>query len=224
MHQKLRIATSILLIVLATVWFARQSQSIDFEQLEQIAAKRYGNEALQAVHSWRIALENTGKKENEQLKAVNTFFNQQILFEDDKVIWGQSDYWATPLEILWKGSADCEDFAIAKYVSLKALGIAPEKLRLTYVKARIGGPSSDFFQAHMVLAYYANPNDEPMILDNLITDIRPASRRQDLIPIFSFNAEGLWVAGAGPSPQASGTSRLSRWKDVLERMKADGYQ
>ena len=224
MPSNIRIAISILLILLATAWFARQSQGIDFEQLEQIAAKRYGNESMLAVRSWRIALEGAGDKETEQLKAVNAFFNQQILFEDDKLIWGQSDYWATPLEILWKGSADCEDFAIAKYVSLKALGISPSKLRLTYVKARIGGPSSDLFQAHMVLAYYATPDIEPLILDNLITDIRPASRRLDLIPIFSFNSEGLWVAGAGSTPQASGTSRLSRWKDVIERMKMDGYQ
>jgi hypothetical protein len=40
-----------------------------------------------------------------------------------------------------------------------------------------------------VLAYYALPEAEPLILDNLISELRPASRRPDLTPVFSFNAE-----------------------------------
>ena len=73
----------------------------------------------------------------------------------------------------------------------------------------------------MVLGYYARPTDEPLVLDNLIGNVRPASSRSDLAPVFSFNNSGLWVAGASTST-ADPTTRLSRWRDVLERMRQDG--
>lgn len=113
---------------------------------------------------------------------------------------------------------DCEDFAIAKYFSLIAMGMAPAKMRMVYVRAQNGG----VVQAHMVLAYYPEPNAEPLILDNLITDMRPASRRPDLAPVFSFNAEGLWQ-GVGPSSAGDPVARLSRWRDVLNKAKSEGW-
>ncbi|WP_410499841.1 transglutaminase-like cysteine peptidase [Chitinibacter sp. S2-10] len=158
--------------------------------------------------------------ETEQLKRVNAFFNSKLSFNDDSKIWNTSDYWATPLETISKAAGDCEDFAIIKYFSLKELGVAPEKLRLSYVKAKIGGSNSTITQAHMVLTYYATPDAEPLVLDNLITEIRPASRRPDLTPVFSFNSEGIY-AGSGAQPTAA-IDRLSRWKDVLLRMKSEG--
>jgi len=102
------------------------------------------------------------------------------------------------------------------------MGVPNAKLRMIYVRARIGGAGSTKSEAHMVLGYYANPADEPMVLDNLITTIRPASSRSDLSPVFSFNNEGLWVSGAATS-SADPTARLSRWRDVLERMRQEGF-
>jgi len=219
-----RITALALVLGLAAPWFAQFSSGIDFMRLEQVAAQRYGGQTVQAVRDWRAALERAGASDSDKLQAVNRFFNRSILFVDDKMVWGKSDYWATPLELLWKGAGDCEDYSIAKYFSLKALGVSPAKLRITYVKARIGGMYSNIYQAHMVLAYYNTPQAEPLILDNLISEIRPASRRTDLVPIFSFNADGIWVAGRGPEPQASSTSRLSRWRDLLDRMRNEGFE
>ena len=62
-------------------------------------------------------------------------------------------------------------------------------MRLIYVKARIGGTASSLPQAHMVLAYYPTPDAEPLVLDNLMPEIRPASHAPDLQPVFSFNSE-----------------------------------
>lgn len=160
----------------------------------------------------------------EKIRKVNDFFNRRIAYGEDVDIWGQSDYWATPLEVMGRGEADCEDFAIAKYFSLLIIGVPADRLRITYVKARIGGPHSNVSIAHMVLGYYPTADDEPMILDNLLNDIRPASRRPDLAPVFSFNSEGLWLGNApGVSSSGSSTARLSRWRDLLSRMKADGF-
>lgn len=220
----LRYFSQLIILLLAAAWTGQLASGIDFVRLEDVAAQRYGAQVAAAVRDWKTMSGRVGENgDMEKLNGVNDFFNRRIRFEEDKVVWGKSDYWATPLETLSRGAGDCEDFTIAKYVSLKALGMPPAKLRLTYVKARIGGPSSNLTQAHMVLAYYAAPDAEPVILDNLIGEIRPASRRPDLTPIFSFNSEGLWVSGSA-GPQPGGSSRLSRWRDLLARMQADGYE
>jgi predicted transglutaminase-like cysteine proteinase len=160
----------------------------------------------------------------DKLRRVNEFFNRRIEFAEDRQVWGQSDYWATPMETLAKGKGDCEDFTIAKYFTLLNAGIPNEQLRLVYVKARIGGPNSTLVQAHMVLAYYSAPDAEPLVLDNLITDIRPASRRPDLAPVFSFNSRGIWQGAGGSDPQgAGGIGRLSRWQDLLQRARQEGF-
>lgn len=196
------------------------------EKLLQLAQARYGSPAVLAVNQWReLLVRSQGLPESEQIARINDFFNRRITFLEDTEIWGKADYWATPLETLGRGRGDCEDFAIAKYVSLRSLGVPFDKLRLTYVRAQIGGTGSGISQAHMVLAYYPSPNAEPLILDNLLGDIRPASQRHDLFPVFSFNSEGLWVGG-GPTEKASGssTARLSRWRDLLARMQAEGIE
>lgn len=156
-----------------------------------------------------------------RLQAINDFFNRRIVFRDDVQVWGQIDYWASPFETMGKGEGDCEDFALAKYFSLRAVGVAASKLRLVYVRAQMGGPGGPV-QAHMVLAYYAQPDAEPLILDNLISELRPASRRPDLTPVFSFNAEGLWQ-GTGAQSAGDPLARLSRWRDALAKARAEGF-
>jgi len=196
---------------------------LDMDRMILLASERYGDAGASSVVAWRELLtQASGQNEAVKLRRVNEFFNRRTRFGDDIDLWGKSDYWATPLEVLGRSQGDCEDFAIAKYATLKLLGVAPEKLRLVYVKARIGGPTSSVVQAHMVLSYYPAPGDEPLVLDNLISDIRPASRRTDLIIIFGFNAEGLWVGGA--VPRASSPQRLSKWQDVLTRMRNEGIE
>lgn len=199
---------------------APQAGLPNVEKMLQLAQARYGALAVQSVNEWRAAVTGAqGLPDSEKINRINEFFNRKIVFVDDIEAWGKTDYWATPLESLGRGRGDCEDFAIAKYVSLRSLGVPLDRLRLIYVRAQIGGTS----QAHMVLAYYPSPKAEPLILDNLIGDIRPASQRNDLFPVFSFNSQGLWV-GSGPSEKASGsaTARLSRWRDLIARMRDEG--
>lgn len=160
-----------------------------------------------------------------RLQKVNEFFNRKIIYFEDQEIWSLSDYWATPLESLSKGKGDCEDYVIAKYFALRNMNIPDTQLRLIYVKARIGGPASDIQQAHMVLAYYASAEAEPVVLDNLISDIRPASRRTDLFPVFSFNSQGVFTGTAANAALGpGGASRLSRWQDLLERARREGFE
>jgi len=157
----------------------------------------------------------------DRLQAVNDFFNRRIAFREDSEVWGQIDYWASPLETLDKGAGDCEDYAIAKYFSLLAVGMPASSLRLVYVRAQLGGTGGPL-QAHMVLAYYASPNADPLILDNLVGSLRPASRRPDLQPVFSFNSEGLWQ-GTGSASAGDPVARLARWPAVLAKARAEGF-
>lgn len=195
----------------------------DLDKIQSVALQRYGAKGSDLVIAWRAMMtEGSRLSEPEKLAHVNNFFNRRMLFENDIAVWQQDDYWATPLEFMGRNAGDCEDFSIAKYVTLLHMGVPNAKLRMIYVRARIGGAGSTKSEAHMVLGYYANPADEPMVLDNLITTIRPASSRADLSPVFSFNNEGLWVSGATTS-SADPTARLSRWRDVLERMRQEGF-
>lgn len=194
---------------------------LDFDRLQQALISRFGPGQAMLLADWQKMLAN-GKNaaEADKLRRVNDFFNRRIVFDDDISIWGQADYWATPIELIGQGRGDCEDFSIAKYYSLIDLGIPVGKLRLVYVKARQEGPAGPILQAHMVLAYYATPNADPLVLDNLNTEIRPASRRTDLAPIFSFNSAGLWQ-GTG---NQSSKSNLSRWQDLLTRARAESFE
>ena len=197
----------------------------DFDKLLATLTQRWGAGATSKFNAWRALIANASSlSDNDRLKKVNDFFNRQLRFGEDADIWNQPDYWATPMESLGQGAGDCEDFAIAKYFSLREAGVAPTKLRLIYVRASSGTAGGAPSQAHMVLAYYAQPEAEPLVLDNLINDIRPASRRPDLVPVFSFNSDGVFTGSAKEKTPTAGTGLLSRWEDLLKRARAEGFE
>lgn len=191
--------------------------ALDRPRLTQ-SAQAMGPAAVQRTQALLREMEQAATDELEKVKGINQFYNRQIQYREDIDNWGAVDYWASPMELLQRGAGDCEDYAIAKYFSLIAMGLPPAKMRMVYVRAQTGGA----IQAHMVLAYYPDTNAEPWILDNLITEIRPASRRPDLAPVFSFNAEGLWQ-GVGSASAGDPTARLSRWREVLSKAKSEGW-
>lgn len=195
------------------------SGAVDLDRMQQLALSRYGQEAAKTVGEWRSMIDDSKHlPEIKKLIAVNDFFNNRIRWVQDPEAWQQADYWATPLQTMGKKMGDCEDFAIAKYATLILAGIDVNKLRITYVKAAIGG----IHAAHMVLAYYETPTAEPRILDNLKREIFPASWRKDLTPVYGFNSLGIWVGGQlSPSTTDTGAN-LSRWSDLLQRAAAEG--
>lgn len=211
------------LIVLLCLVGALKVAAVDFDRMQNILSQRFGPAAQESFRDWQKLLQaNAGQTAPVQLKQVNDFFNRRVRFRDDPLVWGQSDYWATPMETLGKGAGDCEDFAIAKYFTLLLLNVPDEKLRLVYVQARLGGINSSITQAHMVLAFYPSPEAEPVLLDNLINDLQPASRRPDLNPVFSFNSQGIWQGATG-ARGSGGPASLSRWQELLRRARTEGF-
>lgn len=196
--------------------------AVDLDKMERLALSRYGPNTAQTVQDWRIMIEDIGSlSENKKVIKVNDFFNRRIRWVEDAQNWGQKDYWATPLETMARRKGDCEDFSIVKYATLLLAGVDIDKLRITYVKASAGGYSTNSI-AHMVLAYYPTPSADPLILDNMVDSVLPASRRTDLKPVFGFNSNGLWVGGAAAPATRDPGAKLSRWRDLLQRMTADG--
>lgn len=186
------------------------------EFLDEIAAE-FGYRAQDRVVAWQKLIEkNQGNDDYQNIFSVNRFFNK-VRFISDKKHWKRNDYWATPVEFLSTNGGDCEDFSIAKYFTLRELGVPDEKLRITYVKAL------ELNQAHMVLAYYPTPGSDPLILDNLIKKIQRASTRDDLLPVYSFNGENLWMSkerGQGRKI-AGGSGRINLWRDLKVRMQQE---
>jgi predicted transglutaminase-like cysteine proteinase len=208
-------------LLLNTSWL----HAADGEKMQQ-AAQRQGVKAIAGVKALQALMLSVSDLDDDgRLQAINQFYNRRIQFRDDAEVWGQPDYWASPLELLEKSQGDCEDYVIAKYFSLLSMGMPSAKLRLVYVRALLGGPGGAV-QAHMVLAYYPTATTvapaEPLILDNLISDIRPASRRPDLTPVFSFNSDGLWQ-GVNGAPDGDPLVRLSRWREVVNKARAEGF-
>ncbi|WP_312985457.1 cysteine protease LapG [Atlantibacter sp.] len=193
----------------------------NFVAIDNSTKRLYGVATPQAqrrIDDWAALLKNQPEGDvREKLSRVNQFFNKRLEFKDDIVVWRQQDYWATPIEFLRKGAGDCEDYAIAKYLTLREMGVPASQLRITYVKAL------QLNQAHMVLTWYPTPNAIPLVLDNLKDAILPATQRPDLLPVYSFNGEGMWLPQAGSNKRVGDSKRLSRWQDLLTRMRAEGF-
>jgi predicted transglutaminase-like cysteine proteinase len=178
------------------------------------AETKYGKDAVERLVAWEnLIRQDNSSSDSAKLKKTNQFFNERIQFVDDIDLWGKKDYWATPIEFLCRRAGDCEDFAIAKYFTLKAMGMPDKKLNIQYVKAL------RYNIAHMVLTYFSSPGAEPLVLDNLVDTIDPASKRTDLLPVFSFNGTSLWLAKRrGRGKLAGSSSRLKAWGNLQERM------
>jgi len=128
-------------------------------------------------------------------------------------LWGVNNYWATPIEFIGVNGGDCEDYSIAKYYTLLELGVPDEKMRITMVRA------VHLNQYHMVLAYYDTPASVPLILDNIDGEIKPATKRNDLLPVYSFNGTQLWLnKEKGRGILAGNSKRLKRWTSLKKRL------
>jgi predicted transglutaminase-like cysteine proteinase len=208
----------VLLASFAVAAFAAELVAITDGQIAKLA-QQFGPVAKTRLIAWREILTTPRYKqlpEVDKLRLVNDFMNQTP-FLSDREHWGKEDYWATPIEFLSTNGGDCEDYSIAKYFTLRALGVPDDKLRITYVKELV-----IYNEAHMVLAYFPTPDSEPLVLDNINKTIQPASNRNDLLPVYSFNGSGLWLAKeqTGRAQSVGGSDRIGHWRDLQSRLRA----
>ncbi|MGJ0287472.1 transglutaminase-like cysteine peptidase [Aliarcobacter cryaerophilus] len=170
----------ILISIFFLLFFTINADFVDTSLILKVEEK-YGKFAKNRFIALNTMLEkNKNSDLRTKLEKINDFFND-IKYASDQTVYGTSDYWANPYEFLAKDKGDCEDYAIAKYLALEYLGVPTSKMFLSYVRVK----SSN--EAHMVLTYFETPSSEPLVLDNLRKTIQPASKRDDLIPVFNFN-------------------------------------
>ncbi len=195
---------------------AKSTFFISENRLNDISNK-YGSKAYKRVVLWDNLLNKSKKLSSlKKLKNINDFFNK-IKYKRDKAHWKKKDYWASPFEFMGTGAGDCEDYAIAKYFSLIKLGIPENKLRITYVK--LLRRRTKYEEAHMVLTYFHKPNSTPIVLDNVNKKLKLSTKRRDLKPVYSFNANGLWQAkNKGRSSLKVGKNNLKNWKSMMRRI------
>lgn len=202
-------------VVFSAVCWATISDDLFTDDFFKQIQQRYGEERLEDFSDWRDTIaEGSTLSDMDRLHLANQFANRRIRFVSDNDHWQKSDYWATPLESLGSKGGDCEDFAIFKYFTLKAMGVDESKMRLMYVRALL------INEPHMVLIYFEDPKAMPLVLDNLKTQILPASQRRDLKPVYSFNGQGLWLAkaqGLGSNKPTSGGTK--NWTDLVNRIE-----
>ena len=153
------------------------------------------------VMAWQAMLSGeVGRAPLDQLQAVNRFLNNWR-YKADAQNYGQRDYWATPLEFL-RQSGDCEDYAIAKYVSLRQLGFRAEHLRMVVVRDIVRD------LAHAVLAVYLD--DQVYILDNLTRAVLPQEQLTHYVPYYSINETTRWAHVAPADTLVSSAANRDR--------------
>ncbi|MCG3662172.1 transglutaminase-like cysteine peptidase [Aliarcobacter butzleri] len=191
-------------IIIIFLLFSTLSADFASESLIDKVEKKYNKFAKNRFVALNKLLEKI-KNEDVQakLEKVNDFFNN-VKYNSDQKIYGVSDYWATPIEFLARDEGDCEDYVIAKYFALEYLGVPTSKMFLSYVKVKKSN------EAHMVLSYFETPTSEPIILDSLKKVILPASKRDDLTPVFNFNPNIL---------KGNKTAAHKKWDTLIQNYK-----
>lgn len=119
----------------------------------------------------------------EQLKMINRFWNQWP-YRLDLEVYHRPDYWAVPDEFRTK-SGDCEDYSIAKFYTLKALGFPPDQMRIVVLMETVRNV------AHAVLVVYLD--GDAYVLDNLSNNVLSHTRYKSYVPQFSVNEKFRWA-------------------------------
>lgn len=144
-------------------------------------ARRFNRCHLQ---EWRQLLRDIAALEPlAQLEAVNSFMNRAP-YVTDPINYGVPDYWATPMQFMGK-DGDCEDYAIAKYFSLRQLGLPDQRMRIVIVD------DLNLRIPHAILVVYLG--ERAYILDNQISRVVPAEVVNHYKPIYSINEQAWWL-------------------------------
>ena len=124
-----------------------------------------------------------GESKLSQVRAVNRYVNRQRYFTDPRN-YGVKDYWASPAQF-FERNGDCEDYAIAKFMSLRMLGFTNSEMRIVVLQdmnLRVG---------HAILV--VNVGGQALVLDNQVRSVVRAETIHHYRPIYSINEHNWWL-------------------------------
>lgn len=190
----------------------------NFPKLEKEVLSTGGKNSAERFLRWEEMLKTSWElSERQKIETVNRFFNQEIGYQSDKSLYQKNDHWASLSETLMNGQGDCEDYAIAKYVTLRILNVDDKKLNLMEVVHQ----SSGSLTSHMVLVYQDSKNSDKKVLDNIDTTIKNLENRTDLSVRYSFNSKKVWI-GLSSYKFEQVKNKFSKWHDVLAKTSYSG--
>lgn len=137
-----------------------------------------------------------------QLRRINGYMNRSRYIVDP-INWGVKDYWASPREFFRK-YGDCEDYAIAKYLTLRALGWNVDRMRIVVLQ------DLNLRIAHAVLV--VRVDDKYMLLDNQLSIVVDTTRIKHYKPIYSLNEKGWWRHRVAPGTFKSRPRRRTTYR------------
>ena len=132
----------------------------------------------------------------ERIELVNRTINAAIRYTSDHAQHGVADLWTAPLATLASGRGDCEDYAIAKYVVLRAAGVPAADLRLLLVRDRA------VRQDHAVLA--VRDGGRWVVMDNRHLMLSETTSLPHFTPLFALDHQGVSLFAAPYAAQAAG--------------------
>lgn len=167
--------------------FPKWGDALDKHDDEQdVYLKKCGKNKKQFycnIEEWKKFLDSIADKDViQKVKTVNNYINKHQYIIDQEN-WGMTDYWESPGEFLFK-NGDCEDYAIAKYMSLKFLGMSMDDMRVLILYDHNLGAY------HSVLAVYHK--NKIYILDNQLDSVITDKKIYHYEPIFSLNEKYWW--------------------------------
>ncbi|MDX9795476.1 MAG: transglutaminase-like cysteine peptidase [Arcobacteraceae bacterium] len=183
----------------------------DLKRIEQLPQSHFILNRFEAFYLMRQKVKPLNLMQ--KLVHVNLFYNQSLPIHDENK-YSSDDYWATRKEFIINGKGDCEDYAIAKYLTLIEVGIPKENLYLAIVQVK------EHTTYHMVLLYHEVSSDTLYVLDNLSFRVLPLHKRVDLIPLVAFNefeSRELKAQTLGKVVKID-WGKIDKWKELLTRI------
>jgi predicted transglutaminase-like cysteine proteinase len=141
-----------------------------------------------------------------RLGHVNRAINLAVRPGSDMELYGAEDVWRSPLALLETGAGDCEDYAIAKFVALRAAGVAADDLRLVILR------DTQRNQDHAVVA--ARLDGNWLLLDNRRMSMIDDGQARQIRPLFVIDRQG--VRQYLDVPQANAELPLKNPADLMK--------
>jgi len=180
------------------------------------ALQHYQSSSSRQASTWLLDLATPARQ---GLQTRTHAILNEIKYASDIDHWNKNDYWATPTEFVGTEGGDCEDYAIAKFMTMVARGVPIDELRIMHVH------SVTHNVAHMVLLHQPRNSNTSFVYDNLVKEVLPVNQRTDLKPVFAFNPNGMWIGGQhNVQTKVRSTVGSRLWDDLLRRIKDEGTE
>lgn len=163
----------------------------DFKKWNEVVKKQEMDMIVNGpvTEKWKenIALiEKMNLNREDKIKVVNDFINKSIVYTEDRDNYHMNDYWASPTEALTRGYGDCEDYALAKYFTLKQLGVPEDEMRIVVLN------DTRKNILHAILVIENNDGGTNYVLDNQNKAVMMDNQIAYYIPIYSINERNWW--------------------------------